>query len=453
MGAVTVTGLGKAYKQYPTRWSRLAEWVDPRNRARHQLRWVLRDVNFSVKPGESVGIIGINGAGKSTLLKMITGTIQPTSGQVQVSGRVAALLELGMGFHPDFTGRQNAVMSGQLLGFSVEQINQVMPQIEAFAEIGDYIDQPVRVYSSGMQVRLAFAVAVAHRPDILIVDEALAVGDVYFQQKCYQRIKEFIDQGTTLLFVTHGMSTVLEVCTRTIYLRDGRLVFDGVPKQAVDLYQADLLIAQDQGETEPIMPENTGSIGSLVTDAVTCISCQLIDTQERPTQVVISESRVVLRIGYKVHRALADPHVGFKIRNRLGSVIFETNTYCMRQPLGAALAGSELWVSFQVPIDLAPGDYTVTIGMANEGMGTGQFKESLSYLHEIEHFTVLPNPDAIIWDGMINLHPQVSVRRVNTIAADDDDKTNTSANTSADIDSDGEAAPLEPRAAASSSPP
>lgn len=412
MGAVTVTGLGKAYKQYPTRWSRLLEWIDPRRHVRHQLRWVLRDIDFAIAAGESVGIIGINGAGKSTLLKMITGTIQPTSGQVQVSGRVAALLELGMGFHPDFTGRQNAIMSGQLLGFSVEDIQRVMPQIEAFAEIGDYIDQPVRVYSSGMQVRLAFAVAVAHRPDILIVDEALAVGDVYFQQKCYQRIKSFIEEGTTLLFVTHGMSTVLEVCTRTLYLRDGRLVFDGVPKQAVDLYQADLLIAQDQGDAEPVMPGDTGSIGSLVTDSVSCLGCQLIDAQDRPTQVVISESKVELRIGYRIQRALADPHVGFKIRNRLGSVIFETNTYCMRQPIGAAAAGTELWVSFGMPIDLAPGDYTVTIGMANEGSGTGQFKESLSYLHEIESFKVLPNPDAIIWDGMINIHPTVSARYV-----------------------------------------
>jgi lipopolysaccharide transport system ATP-binding protein len=412
MDAITVAGLGKAYKQYPSRWSRLAEWVDPRRRARHTLRWVLRDVAFSVAPGESIGIIGVNGAGKSTLLKMITGTVQPTVGQVRVAGRIAALLELGMGFHPDFTGRQNAIMSGQLLGFSVDEIQRLMPQIEAFAEIGDYIDQPVRVYSSGMQVRLAFAVAVARRPDILIVDEALAVGDVYFQQKCYQRIREFIDQGTTLLFVTHGMSTVLEICTRTLYLRNGRLVFDGLPKQAVDLYQADLLIAQDQGEVEPVMPERAGAMGNLASDSVSCLDCALFDAREKPTQVVISESPVELRIGYRVHRTLSDPHVGFKIRNRLGSVIFETNTYCMRQPIGPAAAGNELWVSFRMPIDLAPGDYTITIGLANEGSGAGQFRESLSYLHEIESFKVLPNPDAIIWDGMINIHPTVRARQV-----------------------------------------
>ena len=203
MGTITVSQLGKAYKHYPTRWSRLAEWLIPGSRPRHTMKWVLQDISFTVKAGEAVGIVGINGAGKSTLLKMITGTTQPTAGTVSVTGRVAAMLELGMGFHPDFTGRQNAIMAGQLLGYSVEEINRLMPEIEAFAEIGDYIDEPVRVYSSGMQMRLAFSVATAHRPDILIVDEALSVGDAYFQHKSFARIREYSKLGTTLLIVSH----------------------------------------------------------------------------------------------------------------------------------------------------------------------------------------------------------------------------------------------------------
>ena len=158
MGTITVSNLGKAYKQYPNRWSRLLEWNTPGNSKRHQLKWVLQGINFTVNAGEAVGIIGINGAGKSTLLKLITGTTQPTTGSVHMTGRVAAMLELGMGFHQDFTGRQNAFMSGQLLGITSEEIARLMPEIEAFAEIGDYIDQPVRVYSSGMQMRLAFSV-------------------------------------------------------------------------------------------------------------------------------------------------------------------------------------------------------------------------------------------------------------------------------------------------------
>jgi lipopolysaccharide transport system ATP-binding protein len=198
MGSIHVAGLGKAYKQYPNRWSRLAEWLLPAGGPRHKLKWVLQDVSFQVAPGEAVGLIGINGAGKSTLLKLITGTTQPTTGGVQMQGKVAALLELGMGFHPDFSGRQNVVMAGQLLGLSIEEIAQLMPQIEAFADIGDYIDQPVRVYSSGMQMRLAFSVATARRPDILIVDEALSVGDAYFQHKSFDRIRQFRKEGTTL---------------------------------------------------------------------------------------------------------------------------------------------------------------------------------------------------------------------------------------------------------------
>ena len=166
MGAITVTNLGKAYKQYANRWARLAEWILPWVKAQSTLKWVLQDISFAIQPGEAVGIIGINGAGKSTLLKMITGTTQPTSGSVHITGRVAALLELGMGFHPDFTGRQNAMMAGQLLGLSGQEVEQLMPEIEAFAEIGDYIDLPVRVYSSGMQMRLAFSVATAKRPDV-----------------------------------------------------------------------------------------------------------------------------------------------------------------------------------------------------------------------------------------------------------------------------------------------
>jgi lipopolysaccharide transport system ATP-binding protein len=214
MGSIQVTHLGKAYKQYPTRWSRMLEWLSPFETERHSLKWVLRDINFMIRPGEAVGIVGINGAGKSTLLKMITGTTQPTTGQIAVTGRVAALLELGMGFHPEFTGRQNVLMAGQLLGYSPADLLARMGEIESFAEIGPAIDEPVRIYSSGMQMRLAFSVATVIRPDILIVDEALAVGDVYFQQKCFERIARYIEDGTTLLFVSHSTATILNLCSR-----------------------------------------------------------------------------------------------------------------------------------------------------------------------------------------------------------------------------------------------
>src|SRR5450830_607215 len=246
-GHIQVSGLGKAYKLYPTRWSRLAEWMFPQLGKRHALKWVLEGIHFNVAPGEAVGLIGINGAGKSTLLKLITGTTQSTTGSVYITGRVAALLELGMGFHPDFTGRQNAMMAGQLIGLSVDEIVSLMPQIEAFAEIGDYIDQPVRVYSSGMQMRLAFSVATAHRPDVLIVDEALSVGDAYFQHKSFDRIREFRKQGTTLLIVSHDKGAIQGICDRAILLNAGRLAMQGEPEAVMDYYNA--MLAEKENQT------------------------------------------------------------------------------------------------------------------------------------------------------------------------------------------------------------
>lgn len=242
MGKLIVSNVGKAYKKYSGKWARVIEWIT--GVERHQKKWVLDDINFLVNPGEAVGIIGVNGAGKSTLLKIVTGTTQPSRGFVQLQGRVAAMLELGMGFHPDFTGRQNAVMAGQLLGISTAEINSCMPAIEDFAEIGDYIDRPVRTYSSGMQMRLAFSVATAVRPDILIVDEALSVGDAYFQHKSFNKIRKFREQGTTLLIVSHDRSAIQSLCDRAILLESGRVVKDGPPEEVMDYYNA--IIAQKE---------------------------------------------------------------------------------------------------------------------------------------------------------------------------------------------------------------
>lgn len=238
MGHILVNNVGKAYKKYSSRFGRLIEWVSPFNTTKHSKIWVLKDISFKVNPGEAVGIIGINGAGKSTLLKLITGTIQPTIGSVSLTGRVAALLELGMGFHPDFTGRQNVYMSGQLLGLTTADIERLMPDIEDFAEIGEYIDQPVRVYSSGMQMRLAFSVATAVRPDILIVDEALSVGDAYFQHKSFDRIRKYRLEGTTLLLVSHDKAAIQSICDRAILLNAGKIEMEGQPEAIMDCYNA-----------------------------------------------------------------------------------------------------------------------------------------------------------------------------------------------------------------------
>ena len=422
MGSIRVSNLGKAYKRYAGQWSRLAEWLSPFGRKRHDLTWVLKDINFEVKAGESIGIIGVNGAGKSTLLKLITGTAHPTTGEVKVAGRVAALLELGMGFHPDFTGRQNVLMSGQLIGMSVAEITALMPEIEAFAEIGDYIDQPVRVYSSGMQVRLAFSVATAIRPDILIVDEALAVGDVFFQQKCYERIRTYCDAGTTLLFVSHAMATVYSLCDRAILLDGGRIALDGSPRAVIDLYNAHVLQRQENGTAAVRIVENpvtepdpaqieSAAVGSFSSDGAAICAVEL-QVDKRTVTAIVSESMVTVRIEVRFDHDYHDPHIGFQIRNARGEAAFMTNTYCMRRTIGNVQRGEHIVAEFSFKIGLSEGEYTITAGVAEGGAGEGEFNQTLARLQDAKAFSILKNMDAILWTGFYNLDPTCNLRRL-----------------------------------------
>ncbi|EIC19598.1 ABC transporter ATP-binding protein [Thiorhodovibrio frisius] len=364
MGAITVSNLGKAYKQYPTRWARLKEWLDPRNKPRHHLHWVLQDINFAVQPGEAVGIIGINGAGKSTLLKMITGTTQPTTGSVHIGGRVAALLELGMGFHPDFTGRQNAYMAGQLLGYRVEEIAALMPEIEAFAEIGDYIDQPVRVYSSGMQMRLAFSVATANRPDVLIVDEALSVGDAYFQHKSFDRIREFRKQGTTLLLVSHDKQAIQSICDRAILLNAGKLAMQGEPEAVMDYYNAMLADHQNQKVTQTARED--GKIQTVSgTGEATVSDILLVDAENNALDVVDVGQAVHLLIEVAIHASLERLVLGYAIKDRLGQMVYGTNTYLKGKPLLNVSAGERYRFDIRFPANLGPGSYSVVTALTS----------------------------------------------------------------------------------------
>ena len=364
MGTITVTDLGKAYKQYPTRWSRLAEWVSPRHKARHSLKWVLQDINFTVNPGEAVGIIGINGAGKSTLLKMITGTTQPTTGGVHITGRVAALLELGMGFHPDFTGRQNTFMAGQLLGYSVEEIARLMPEIEAFAEIGDYIDQPVRVYSSGMQMRLAFSVATAHRPDVLIVDEALSVGDAYFQHKSFERIREFRKQGTTLLIVSHDKGAIQSICDRAILLNAGKLAMEGEPEAVMDYYNA--MLADNQNQTVKQEVTVNGKIQTISgSGEATVADIALLDVNGNRVEMVDVGQSVMLQVLVKTNCYIERLVLGYSIKDRLGQVVYGTNTDLKQQPLEHVPAESFLRFDIAFPANLGPGNYSIQTALCS----------------------------------------------------------------------------------------
>lgn len=364
MGTISVKNLGKAYKQYPNRWSRLAEWVTPGHRRRHSLKWVLQDIGFTVNPGEAVGIIGINGAGKSTLLKMITGTTLPTTGSVNITGRVAALLELGMGFHPDFTGRQNAFMAGQLLGYSVEEIARLMPEIEAFAEIGDYIDQPVRVYSSGMQMRLAFSVATAHRPDVLIVDEALSVGDTYFQHKSFDRIREFRKQGTTLLIVSHDKGAIQSICDRAILLNAGRLAMEGEPEAVMDYYNALLADHQNQSVRQEVAEDGKVQTISGTGEAVVA-EITLLNEDGKPVDTVDVGQPITLRVVVETSAFIEKLILGYGIKDRLGQVVYGTNTDLKKQPITDVPAGSRIVYDVAFPANLGPGTYSIQTALAS----------------------------------------------------------------------------------------
>lgn len=365
MGTITVTNLGKAYKQYPNRWSRLAEWVLLGIKPRHSLKWVMQDVSFLVQPGEAVGIIGINGAGKSTLLKMITGTTQPTTGSVHITGRVAALLELGMGFHPDFTGRQNAFMAGQLLGYGVEEIARLMPDIEAFAEIGDYIDQPVRVYSSGMQMRLAFSVATAHRPDVLIVDEALSVGDAFFQHKSFDRIREFRKHGTTLLIVSHDKGAIQSICDRAILLNAGKLAMQGEPEAVMDYYNA--MLADHQNQTVKQETTVDGKIQTVSgTGEVTLSDVALLDIGGRQIEMVAVGQSVSLRVTAVCNTQVRELVVGYMIKDRLGQPVFGTNTHHLKRKLQNIRRDEVIEFNFDFHANLGPGTYSVAIALHSD---------------------------------------------------------------------------------------
>jgi len=362
MGTITITNLGKAYKQYPTRWSRLREWLVPFSKPRHQLKWVLQDINFTVNPGEAVGIIGINGAGKSTLLKMITGTTQPTTGTVQITGRVAAMLELGMGFHPDFTGRQNTYMAGQILGMSVEEISQLMPEIEAFADIGDYMDQPVRVYSSGMQMRVAFSVATARRPDVLIVDEALSVGDAYFQHKSFDRIREFRKQGTTLLIVSHDKGAIQSICDRAILLNAGQLAMQGEPEAVMDYYNAMLADHQNQAVEQEIRAD--GKVQTISgTGEAEIESAVLLNDAGLPLEVVNVGDDITLKIIARVNADLPELVLGYLIKDRLGQPVYGTNTYHLGQPIQQIKAGERVTYQITFAANMGEGSYSVTLAL------------------------------------------------------------------------------------------
>ncbi len=354
-----VAGVGKCYATYGSTTARFLTWFGVPVRARHEY-WAVREVSFQLSGGDALALIGANGAGKSTLLKLITGTVRPTTGRIGVAGSISSILELGLGFNPEFTGRQNVYFAAGLMGLPTSRINELIPSIEDFAELREFFDQPLRVYSSGMQARLAFSVATAVRPDLLIIDEVLAVGDSYFQHKSFDRIRKFKEQGTSIVFVTHSMADVRALCDRVILLDAGTVLKDGPPDEVTDYYNA--MVAQRENAKFEVEQRRTRD-GWLRTKSGTG---QAVMRELTLEDAVTGEAVAVARVGQALRlKAVVELHddipqliLGYMLRDRTGHTVWGTNTWHTDQKLKDLKAGQRVVFDLSFPCRLGPGSYS-----------------------------------------------------------------------------------------------
>lgn len=358
-----VKNISKSFKEYTSEWARVFSWFGPNIKPCEE-HHILRDINFNISHGEAVGIVGENGAGKSTLLKMITGTLKPSKGTIQINGRISAILELGMGFHPDLTGRQNVYHSAGLMGFTHEEIEAVMDEIEAFAEIGDYFDQAVRTYSSGMQMRVAFGVATMYRPEILIVDEALSVGDAYFQHKSFERIRAFQKEGTTLLLVSHDRGAIQAICDRAILLEQGSVLKDGEPEVVMDFYNA--LIAQKENSSITQVETENGKVETISgTGEATIEDIGLYNKENKLIEFAGVGEEVELRVKVKINQDIESLVLGYGIKDRLGQVMYGTSTWNTKQIIKNPILGEFYNFTLSFSMNLGVGSYSIQTALAD----------------------------------------------------------------------------------------
>ena len=380
--AIKVNKLTKVYHLYDKPQDRLKEALNPFNKSYHHDFYAMNDVSFEIKKGETVGILGKNGAGKSTLLKMITGVLTPTSGTVETQGTIASLLELGAGFNPEMTGMENIFLNGTLMGFTKEQMAAKVDDILAFADIGEFIDQPVKMYSSGMFARLAFSVSINADPDILIIDEALSVGDMAFQMKCYKKFQEFQDAGKTILFVTHGLDTVIRYCSSGLVIDNGKLIFEDTAKTSVDAFKK--VLSGDFYETKPTkIVENTQedeieiktydkpfkdfypphtALDSYGNNKATIIDYGILDQNNYPTAIL--EYNTDFTISMKVHfkETLHDTIFAFTIKDAKGLEITGTNTDMKEIHSKDIKKDTTLTIRFSQKANLQLGQYALSLG-------------------------------------------------------------------------------------------
>lgn len=415
-GTLQVEGLGKAYRRWRSEWLRVASWFGVATVPTEE-HWVLRDVSFAIDPGEAIGVIGQNGAGKSTLLKLITGTTRPSSGSIVRSGRVAAILELGMGFNPDLTGRQNAHHAAGLMGFSQAEIAAAMPGIEAFAEIGPYFDEPTRTYSSGMQMRVAFSVATEFRPDLLIVDEALSVGDSYFQHKSFDRIRQFRQEGVSIMLVSHSMGDVKTLCDRVILMDKGAVAKIGPPDEVVDYYNA--MISEKEGASLSI-DQRRERDGWLLTRSGTgeavVNSLRLLDA-DAGHEVAVARvgQRLKLHLEAGVHADIPHLVLGYMIRDRQGHVVWGTNTWHTRQIHSDSSSGDIVHFDLGFTCTLGPGSYSVSPALVSTDT---HLVDNFEWIDNLLVFEVVnASEPTFIGTNWLDARIQVSISRAGKIDA------------------------------------
>ncbi|HIY01622.1 MAG TPA: ABC transporter ATP-binding protein [Candidatus Blautia faecipullorum] len=409
--AIQVKHLEKMYKLYNKPSDRLRETLGLKVPVKEH--YALKDVSFDVRRGETVGIIGTNGSGKSTILKIITGVLNPTAGEVAVDGRISALLELGAGFNPEYSGVENVYLNGTMMGFSREEIDARLQDILDFADIGDFVYQPVKSYSSGMFVRLAFAVAINIDPEILIVDEALSVGDVFFQAKCYRKFEEFKEQGRTILFVSHDLSSIARYCDRVILLNRGVKLEEGSPKQMVDMYKQ-LLVGQEPAKAEekeekpgenwrgqfqvnPNMLEYGSGLAEIVDFAV-------VDDKGRCTNTIEKGSTFRIRMKVAFRENLQEPILAYTFKDIKGTEITGTNTLFEKILVEHSDAGDVCTVTFTQEMYLQGGEYLLSFGCT--GYKDGEFTV-FHRLYDACNVTVVSEKNTV---GFYDMNSQVEVQ-------------------------------------------
>ncbi|MDO4321354.1 MAG: ABC transporter ATP-binding protein [Lachnospiraceae bacterium] len=414
--AIRVEHLSKMYKLYNKPSDRLREALGMKVKVREH--YALRDLNFEVRRGETVGIIGTNGSGKSTVLKIITGVVSPTRGQVKVDGRISALLELGAGFNMEYSGLENVYLNGTMIGFTKEEIDSKLDDILNFADIGDFVYQPVKSYSSGMFVRLAFAVAINIDPDILIVDEALSVGDVFFQAKCYRKFEDFKRQGKTIVFVSHDLNSISRYCDRVILLNKGDILDEGEPKKIVDLYKKILVQREETPEEEEQDPgpEKLQSGTKFVRPfprnpevleygdkEAEIVDFTLEDARGVPTNTIQKFESFTIRMKVHFHEDIDEVIYAFTIKDMRGTEITGTNTMFEKIPVEPQKKGNTQIISFRQRMNLQGGEYLLSLGCT--GYKSGEFT-AFHRLYDVCSITVVATKNSV---GFYDMDSRISV--------------------------------------------